>query len=126
MKAKLGPEHPDTLLCMDALAGVYLAAEKLDLAVPLYEETFKLMKAKLGPEHPNTLLCMANLASAYKAVGKLDLAIALYQETLKLMKATSAQNIAKRFGVWVVLLWHIRRPGSLPWPYSFARSAGAL
>ncbi len=62
-------------------------AGKLDLALPLFEETLKLQKSKLGPEHPDTLRAMNNLASAYQADGKLDLALPLYEEALKLKKA---------------------------------------
>ena len=40
---------------MNNLAAAYEKAGKLDLAVPLYEETLKLRKAKLGPDHPETL-----------------------------------------------------------------------
>jgi tetratricopeptide (TPR) repeat protein len=86
-KARLGPEHPDTLKTMGNLAGAYRATEKLDLAVPLFEETLKLQKARLGPEHPDTLNTMGNLAGAYDAGGKLDLAVPLFEKTLKLMKA---------------------------------------
>ena len=52
-QAKLGPEHPDTLESMNNLALAYRAAGKLDLALPLFEETLKLKKAMLGSEHPN-------------------------------------------------------------------------
>ena len=38
---------------MANLARAYRAAGKLDLALPLYEETLKLRKAKLGLEHPD-------------------------------------------------------------------------
>ncbi len=86
-KAKLGPDHPDTLTTMGSLASAYRAAGKLDLALPLFEETLKLQKAKLGYDHPNTLNTMNNLASAYRAAGKLDLALPLFEETLKLQKA---------------------------------------
>jgi eukaryotic-like serine/threonine-protein kinase len=86
-QAKLGPEHPDTLRCMNNLAQAYQAAGKLDLALPLFEETLKFRKAKLGPEHPDTLASMNNVASAYLAAGKLDLALPLFEETLKLQKA---------------------------------------
>ena len=41
---------------MSNLAGAYQAAGKLDLALPLFEETLKLRKAKLGPDHPDTLV----------------------------------------------------------------------
>ena len=63
-KAKLGPEHPDTLQSMNNLAVAYREAGKLDLALPLLEETLKLCRAKLGPEHPDTLISMNNLALA--------------------------------------------------------------
>ena len=72
---------------MNNLAAAYQAAGKLDLALPLFEETLKLRKAKLGPEHPDTLTSMNNLAAAYQAAGKLDLALPLFEETLKLSKA---------------------------------------
>jgi tetratricopeptide (TPR) repeat protein len=72
---------------MNNLAGAYKSAGKLDLALPLFEETLKLHKAKLGPKHPSTLISMNNLAGAYKSAGKLDLALPLFEETLKLKKA---------------------------------------
>jgi tetratricopeptide (TPR) repeat protein len=87
MKAALGPEHPDTLTGMNGLAAAYHAAGKLDLALPLFEQTLKLRQATLGPEHPLTLLSMNNLAVAYKAAGKLDLAVPLFEKRLKLRQA---------------------------------------
>jgi hypothetical protein len=60
-KAKLGPDHPDTLVTMANLAVAYEKAGKLDLAIPLDEETLKLKKAKLGPDNPATLVTMASL-----------------------------------------------------------------
>jgi eukaryotic-like serine/threonine-protein kinase len=71
---------------MNNLAGAYTAAGKLDLALPLYEEAFKLHKAKLGTDHPRTLSCTYNFAAAYEKAGKLDLALPLYEEALKLRK----------------------------------------
>jgi len=71
---------------MNNLALGYKEVGKLDLAVPLYEETLKLMKSKLGPDHPDTLTSMSNLAAGYQAAGKLDLALPLDKETLKLRK----------------------------------------
>ena len=62
-KAKLGPDHPDTLGSMGNLAIAYHRAGKLDQALPLFEETLKLMKARLGPDDPFTLNAMSNLAA---------------------------------------------------------------
>ena len=41
----------------------YRAVGKLDLALPLFEETLKLSRAKLGQDHLLTLNSMNNLAS---------------------------------------------------------------
>ena len=54
-KAKLGPDHPDTLTSMNNLAISYAAAGQNDRALKLFEETLALRKAKLGPDHPETL-----------------------------------------------------------------------
>jgi serine/threonine protein kinase len=86
-KAKLGPEHPDTLTSMNNLAAAYHYAGKSDLALPLFEEALKLRKAKLGPEHPDTLTTMYSLALAYQSAGKPERALPLAEETLKLRTA---------------------------------------
>ena len=86
-KARLGPDHSDTLASMNNLATGYGEAGKLDKALPLFEETLTLMKAKLGPDHPDTLMSMNNLAMGYLDAGKLDKALPLFEETLTLMKS---------------------------------------
>src|SRR5205823_2759271 len=63
--AKLGPEHPNTLLTMNNLANAYRATGRLGEALPLLEETLKGFKTKLGPDHPTTLICMSYLTDAY-------------------------------------------------------------
>ena len=54
-KAKLGPDHPDTLTSMNNLANSYPALGRHAEALKLHEETLALRKAKLGPDHPDTL-----------------------------------------------------------------------
>jgi tetratricopeptide (TPR) repeat protein len=78
-KAKLGPDHPDTLTSMSNLGNGYADAGKLDSALPLYEETLRLRKAKLGPDHPDTLASMSNLATGYRDAGRLDAALPLFE-----------------------------------------------
>ena len=63
-KAKLGPDHPDTLTSMNNLAISYDALGRHAEALKLHEETLALRKAKLGPDHPDTLTSMNNLATA--------------------------------------------------------------
>ena len=48
-KARLGPDHPDSLSSMENLAMAYLFAGKLDLAVPLLEETLELSESHPRP-----------------------------------------------------------------------------
>jgi serine/threonine protein kinase/tetratricopeptide (TPR) repeat protein len=86
-QAKLGPDHPDTLLSMNNLALGYQAAKQLDKALPLFEETLRLSKARLGPDHPDTVSSMGNLATAYQAADRMDKALPLLEKTLELRKA---------------------------------------
>ena len=55
---------------MNNLAMGYQEAGKLDLALPLFEETLTRIKAKLGPDHPNTVSIMNNVGTAYLRVGQ--------------------------------------------------------
>ena len=86
-RARLGPDHSDTLSVSNNLAYAYDLAGKLDLALPVYEETLKLPKARLGPNHPDTVSSMHFLGTAYDRAGKLALALPLLEETLKVRKA---------------------------------------
>ena len=63
-KAKLGPDHPDTLASMNNLALSYADAGRNDRALKLREETLALQKAKLGPDHPDTLVSMTTSPTA--------------------------------------------------------------
>jgi serine/threonine protein kinase len=86
-KAKLGPDHPDTLASMDNLACAYLTSGQLAAAVPLFEETLVKRKARLGSDHSDTLGSMNNLAEAYEVNGQLGKAMPLFEETLEKSKA---------------------------------------
>jgi tetratricopeptide (TPR) repeat protein len=85
----LGLDHHITLGTMRNLALTYQEAGKLDLAVPLYEETLKLRKAKLGLAHPDARESMSDLAGAYQESGKLNLALPLYKDLL-----ATARNVS--------------------------------
>jgi tetratricopeptide (TPR) repeat protein len=59
----------------------------LELAVPLFEESLKMLKSELGTSHPSTLTTMSSLAIGYESMGKIDLAMQLRQEVLILRRA---------------------------------------
>jgi tetratricopeptide (TPR) repeat protein len=77
---------------MNNLAGGYKNAGQFDKALPLYEQTVKLLKANLGPDHPATLSCRSNLAAAYRAAGQFDKAQPLYEQAVEFMKANLGPN----------------------------------
>ncbi len=52
------------------LSGVYRRIGKLDQALQLGEDAFRLTKARLGREHPFVLRCMGLLAETYPLTGK--------------------------------------------------------
>jgi tetratricopeptide (TPR) repeat protein len=85
-KAKLGPDHPDTLWSMHSIADSYHNLGRHGDALKLREETLALRKAKLGPDHPDTLKSMYNLAHSYLYLGQIADALKLHAETLALMK----------------------------------------
>ena len=62
MKAKLGPDHPDTLFTMYNLAVAYWQAKQLDKSIPMFEDMLRLQEAKVGRQHPETLQTVAILA----------------------------------------------------------------
>jgi serine/threonine protein kinase len=82
----LGPDHPDTLKSMHALARSYHALGRYAEALQLKEETLARRQARLGPDHPDTLKSMSSLACGYHAVGRYAEALQLCEKTLALRK----------------------------------------
>jgi serine/threonine protein kinase/Tfp pilus assembly protein PilF len=81
-RGQLGPDHPDTLTCMNDLAIAYLDAGQLQRAVTLHEQALAKGKERLGLDHPHTLIFMNNLALAYLHAGQVHKAIALQEQAL--------------------------------------------
>src|SRR5262245_66270554 len=71
-KAKLGPDHPETVLSMDDVAHCLHALDRHQDALELRAETLPLMRKKLGIDHPETLRFMHRLADSYDIAGKKD------------------------------------------------------
>ena len=82
MKAKLGPDHPNTLVAMYTLAQTCRDIGRLDRALPLLEEVYGLMKAKLGPDHPYSSNAVLMLALTCCDTRRLDRALPLLEEIL--------------------------------------------
>ena len=78
----LGPDHPDTLIARDNLAGAYEDVGRFDEAIELFERVLAEQERVLGPDHPKTLTVRNNLAGAYRSVGRFDEAIELFERVL--------------------------------------------
>ena len=78
----LGPDHPDTLIARDNLAGAYEDVGRFDEAIELSERVLAEQERVLGPDHPKTLTVRNNLAGAYHSAGRFDEAIELLERVL--------------------------------------------
>ena len=78
----LGPDHPDTLIARDNLAGAYEDVGRFDEAIELSERVLAEQERVLGPDHPKTLTVRNNLAGAYHSAGRFDEAIDAWEELL--------------------------------------------
>jgi tetratricopeptide (TPR) repeat protein len=82
LRAKLGDDHPTTLISMNSLARAYQEAGQRSRAISLFEPTLMKRRSKLGADHPETLLTLFALANAYDQGKQPDLAIPLAREFL--------------------------------------------
>ncbi|KAH8822473.1 hypothetical protein DL96DRAFT_1819944 [Flagelloscypha sp. PMI_526] len=85
MQLVLGPNHPDTLGCMNNLANTYSDLGQLDNALELTERVLKLRIQFLGEGHPDSLASMNNLATTYSALGQHHDTLQLRERVLELM-----------------------------------------
>jgi len=88
----LGPDHPDTLTSMNALAVAYEKAGKLNRAIALHEQALEAQRLKLGEDHPDTLISMNNLALDYAEAGNFDRATRLHEQALKATRAKFGED----------------------------------
>src|SRR5262249_53859022 len=85
-KARLGPDHPETLRTMHNLGKAYWMGKRFDRSIALAEEVSKRQEARLGRDHLATVEALANLGVNYKSAGRLDKAIPLLEEALRAAK----------------------------------------
>ena len=91
-KKVLGSEHPDTLMSMSNLSGIYANQGKLNEAKQLQDQVLDMRRKVLGAEHPDTLESMADLASIYANLGKWNEAKQLQVQALDMRKTVLGVN----------------------------------
>src|SRR5262249_7877417 len=92
-EAKLGPEHPRTLMSRNNVAWSYASLGRHADALKLYEETLALQKARLGPNHPDALGSMWGVAYNLVKLNRSAEALPIIDDCLR--RATT-QTVAPR------------------------------
>jgi tetratricopeptide (TPR) repeat protein len=80
-KRLLGPDHPDTALSLNNLAGLLWALGDLAAARPLLEGAADVWERVLGSDHPDTARSFNNLGALLHAQGDLAAARPLLERT---------------------------------------------
>jgi tetratricopeptide (TPR) repeat protein len=87
LEGKLGPDHHDTLTCLNNLATAYGNDGQYARALALHETVFQKRKILLGADKDETLSSMINLAAAWLYVGRPTEAVQLMEQALEMAKA---------------------------------------
>jgi tetratricopeptide (TPR) repeat protein len=86
MEDRLSPEHPDTGVSLNNLAGLYYSQGRYEEAASLYERALAIWEKALGPKHPHTAFILNNLAVLCDEQGRYDEAERLYQRALRIQE----------------------------------------
>jgi tetratricopeptide (TPR) repeat protein len=93
-KARLGPNHPDTLISLYHLAMAYQFVNRLSDTIALLEQILEQYQATLGPDHALTNIVLNCLGEAYRKAGQLDKAAPLIEQALKLREGLNHPEVA--------------------------------
>lgn len=77
-----GPSNPVLITSLNNLAGIYVANNQLQEAIPLYEKSFETVKAYFDRDDKEYVNTICDLADAYKKIGNFDSAESLYRQAL--------------------------------------------
>lgn len=80
----LGPENPDYINTLSALAWADGRLGKREDANKQFKQVLELQKRILGPDNPETLSTMHDLAGSYWHLGRNEEAESLYRQTLEI------------------------------------------
>jgi tetratricopeptide (TPR) repeat protein len=102
-QAKLGKDHPASLVCMHNVAKAHIDLKQYEEAVKVLEETLTLQKIKPGPDHPDTLQSMYSLANSYGFLNRYEDALKFHREALELRKTKlGPDNRMTLYSMWGV------------------------
>ncbi len=87
-----GPDHPNTAISLNTLAGLYCDQGLYSQAKSLYERALAISEKALGPDHPDTANSLNNLALVYSMQGLYSQAEPLYQRALAIIEKTLGRD----------------------------------
>jgi tetratricopeptide (TPR) repeat protein len=87
-ESRLGPMAPQVGVCLNSLATLLLATNRLTEAEPLLRRAPAIDETLLGSEHPNVVTSLSNLASLLEAEGKNAEAEAMMRRALVMTEET--------------------------------------
>jgi TonB family protein len=88
---RLGAEHPDLVVMLNALSRLYLRRGAHELAEPILQRLYTIKRAK-GEEHPEVATVLASLANVRQHLGRYDAAEGLWRRVLEIRERTLAPN----------------------------------
>jgi serine/threonine protein kinase/Tfp pilus assembly protein PilF len=81
-RVRLGPDHPETIIALDALASLFQDQGRLDQAEPLFRQCLESRRRTRGPEHSDSLQSLNNLALVLQQRGGSSQAETLFRQCL--------------------------------------------
>ena len=87
LEARLGKEHPDTLVAVINLGFLVSTLGRPDEAEVLLRRALEVQEAKLGKQHPHTLATVSNLGLLLRDLGRFDEAEVLLRHAIKAQEA---------------------------------------
>ncbi|MCP4546645.1 MAG: tetratricopeptide repeat protein [bacterium] len=88
----MGDEHPDLVISISNLGGLFERMENYDAAEQCYREALAISRELLGNEHPNVAIGMNDLANLLEKKGHYSAAEALIRDALEILRMTFPRN----------------------------------
>ncbi|HVI03844.1 MAG TPA: serine/threonine-protein kinase [Enhygromyxa sp.] len=88
----LGPEHPNAILTVGALAVVHYMAKEYDQAAALYEQQVTLAERTLGPEHPKFAAILDQYALTLMETDRLEQSETVLRRSLAILERSVGPN----------------------------------
>jgi len=86
LRRALGPRHPETAWCQQALGLMQAQAGRREIGVPNLESAVEILIEARGREHKDVLGAVTNLASQLRHMGRVTKAIELLVENLRIKR----------------------------------------